>query len=1082
MKKSLLKTKNYSLQLLLLLLLLLPIKHQSANRYWVSSAGGNWNNTSNWSTTSGGTGGASIPGSSDVAIFNASASGSCNLNVAVNVLGIQITGYTGLIKQNALSISIGNSGYSQNSGTFTGGSAAITVSGAPFTFSGGIFTSTSNSLTVGGTIASVTIFVHSGGTFNHNSGSLVLNPTQNCSGGLYTVDVLTTTQFNNLAVNMTSTCTASQTLATASGDTLYVAGFLQHVDGTFNGLAEIKGAFNVGASADGGTGWFILNGTTNQSYSWTSTPARTAWIKIDKTGGIVSALSTTNISCQGFFLQAGNFTAPTGSFNIGGYENPTIPIFAHVSGTFTPNSGKVIFDANFGCGTANYTVDVATSTSFYNLEINTPSCGFPNKLLTAAGDTIDVTNNLTHTDGAFHGLAEIRQNFLVNAGADGGTGWFIFDGTSAQTYSIISGSPRTCGIKVAKSSGTVSPASGTNTFACQAFEQTSGVFTAPSGTFMIGGSSTSVVLFSHQGGTFTHNSGTVMFDASNGCATGNYTADVIGSTSFYNINLNLVSACGTNYSLSTAAGDTLEATNHFVHTDGYFNGIVEVKQNLVVLTNADGGTGWIIFNGSSAQQYSVSAGTTRTSQLKVDKASGTVTPGSGTTDLACQGFFMVSGAFTAPTGSFSVGGPKPISVIFSHTGGSFLHNNGTVVFDAYNGCGAGFYTVDVITSTTFSNVNVNLTSFCGNTYYLYGGTNDTIDVRGDLTHNDGFIFATMELKKDLIINSTADGGFGWLVFNSTGTQTYFYNGPNRTARLKVNKTAGAVVPSSTTTALSCQRLSLLNGSFTAPSGNLNIGGSEVGNGSLYQQSGGSFVHNSGTVIFDANSGCAAGNFSVDVISATKFYNVIVNLPSVCSTNYYLYTTPGDTVDVTNDLVHADGYLEGLFELKGNLSLYTTADGGTGWIIFNGTVNQTYAGNTTGRTCSIKILKSSGAVSSATGYDYLYCGAFSLQSGSFSAPATSFSVGGPQPSCVLFEHVNGTFNPNNGTTYLTASAPGCPATTYTIDVNTFTSFYNLNVAITSNCGQNYPLYVASNYTVDVDNTLSFNTGWVLNNSF
>lgn len=40
-----------------------------ADRYWVAAAS-NWNDTANWSTTSGGSGGASIPGSSDVAIFD----------------------------------------------------------------------------------------------------------------------------------------------------------------------------------------------------------------------------------------------------------------------------------------------------------------------------------------------------------------------------------------------------------------------------------------------------------------------------------------------------------------------------------------------------------------------------------------------------------------------------------------------------------------------------------------------------------------------------------------------------------------------------------------------------------------------------------------------------------------------------------------------------------------------------------------------------------------------------------------------------------------------------------------------------
>lgn len=47
-----------------------------ANRHWVGGTG-NWNNsnTTSWSTSSGGAGGASIPGTGDVAIFDASSGG-----------------------------------------------------------------------------------------------------------------------------------------------------------------------------------------------------------------------------------------------------------------------------------------------------------------------------------------------------------------------------------------------------------------------------------------------------------------------------------------------------------------------------------------------------------------------------------------------------------------------------------------------------------------------------------------------------------------------------------------------------------------------------------------------------------------------------------------------------------------------------------------------------------------------------------------------------------------------------------------------------------------------------------------------
>jgi len=96
----------------------------SANRYWVNVAASNWNNTANWSTVSGGAGGASVPGSGDIAIFDANALGGCAIDANVNVLGFTISaGYTGLISQGANTITIGSSNFSQADGLFLGGSA-----------------------------------------------------------------------------------------------------------------------------------------------------------------------------------------------------------------------------------------------------------------------------------------------------------------------------------------------------------------------------------------------------------------------------------------------------------------------------------------------------------------------------------------------------------------------------------------------------------------------------------------------------------------------------------------------------------------------------------------------------------------------------------------------------------------------------------------------------------------------------------------------------------------------------------------------------------------------------------------------
>jgi len=102
-----------------------------ANRYWLG-ADTDWNNTANWSLTSGGAGGASVPGASDVAIFDGNGTGNCTVNVDVGshsnvggtwtltpgVGGIEIqVGYTGTFDANDYDLIIGSTGFDSRAAT-----------------------------------------------------------------------------------------------------------------------------------------------------------------------------------------------------------------------------------------------------------------------------------------------------------------------------------------------------------------------------------------------------------------------------------------------------------------------------------------------------------------------------------------------------------------------------------------------------------------------------------------------------------------------------------------------------------------------------------------------------------------------------------------------------------------------------------------------------------------------------------------------------------------------------------------------------------------------------------------------------
>lgn len=77
-----------------------------ASRYWVGGTG-NWNVSGNWASSSGGSGGAGVPGSSDDAIFDSSSgTGTCTVNVAVDIVNLTCTGFTGTLDQNGYTMQI----------------------------------------------------------------------------------------------------------------------------------------------------------------------------------------------------------------------------------------------------------------------------------------------------------------------------------------------------------------------------------------------------------------------------------------------------------------------------------------------------------------------------------------------------------------------------------------------------------------------------------------------------------------------------------------------------------------------------------------------------------------------------------------------------------------------------------------------------------------------------------------------------------------------------------------------------------------------------------------------------------------
>ena len=123
----------------------------AANRFWVGTAGANTNVTSSWSATTGGSSGATVPSTGDIAIFDGA--GTFNTDATINatwsVAGIDIrAGYSATITQSAgITVTVGASNYSQDGGTYTATTGTTTVSGN-FSISAGTFTPPTTSFTI----------------------------------------------------------------------------------------------------------------------------------------------------------------------------------------------------------------------------------------------------------------------------------------------------------------------------------------------------------------------------------------------------------------------------------------------------------------------------------------------------------------------------------------------------------------------------------------------------------------------------------------------------------------------------------------------------------------------------------------------------------------------------------------------------------------------------------------------------------------------------------------------------------------------------------------------------------------------
>jgi hypothetical protein len=135
-----------------------------AARFWVTTGTtggtGNWSDSQNWSTTSGGGAGASVPGSADTATFNASSgAGTATVDSNVTIQTLTMTGFTGTLAFGVNTISV------NSTGTVYTGAATFAVTGTPVIIVTNA-TATATTVTAGAvTEANSISFKFTGGTY-----------------------------------------------------------------------------------------------------------------------------------------------------------------------------------------------------------------------------------------------------------------------------------------------------------------------------------------------------------------------------------------------------------------------------------------------------------------------------------------------------------------------------------------------------------------------------------------------------------------------------------------------------------------------------------------------------------------------------------------------------------------------------------------------------------------------------------------------------------------------------------------------------------------------------------------------------
>jgi hypothetical protein len=424
-----------------------------ANRYWVGGSG-SWTSvsTTNWSTTSGGSGGASVPTSIDAVIINGSSgSPTITLTGALNCASLDTTGATCTLTSTGTLACAGNFTLSTTT-TATAWSGGLTITGTSTVTPNG--RTINCDLTINATAATVTLAGNS--IFGQGAANIVIltNGTLNLNNFSLTCTNFTSSNLNTRAIQFGTSGSIVLNPTIAGQFNISNATGFSYTGTSLINIGGISSSVSITASVTSGASQ-ALNFTLNASATYTEAAGNVYNNLIVNAGTlgnttrIIYGNFTTGASCTltaGPNITSFSATAGTQTITTNGktwdfplyFGSPGTPTFAF-SGAFTQGSTRA-FSISYGtiqftASTTNTVGSFATSGSV--LKYLTSSSSGTQATISQASGTVNATYLSVKDSAATGGATWNAPIGASNVDAGNNTGWSFANPTSTGNYYLI---------------------------------------------------------------------------------------------------------------------------------------------------------------------------------------------------------------------------------------------------------------------------------------------------------------------------------------------------------------------------------------------------------------------------------------------------------------------------------------------------------------------------------------------------------------------------------------------------------------------------------------------------------------------